>query len=250
MTTIRATSHQIISHRLAHRSTRAPAGRATSANAAVDAEVSRPTPNVDALEHHDGGQRQGEEGDRRADLADALPGPQQEEVPVPPQRPGRGRFRYRFRRTVHRLTVRARWCEDGLRRDAVPAMKLTPTAAMRARDVSRPRAEHVAEAEAAEASIAADAGQDRRGRTGARRDRPPASRRRGRSWPATAQVPGRRSGVAVPPLISRRSGPGCGSASARRSRRCRRAAGRRPRAWPPPRRAGSATRPARTPTSR
>ncbi|MGO8892526.1 MAG: hypothetical protein ACLP8X_30570, partial [Streptosporangiaceae bacterium] len=34
--------------------------------------------------------------------------------------------------------------------DAVPAMKLTPNAAMRARDVSRPRAEHLAEAEAAE----------------------------------------------------------------------------------------------------
>jgi hypothetical protein len=34
----------------------------------------------------------------------------------------------------------------------VPAMKLTPNAAMRARDVSRPRAEHLAEAEAAEAS--------------------------------------------------------------------------------------------------
>jgi len=34
----------------------------------------------------------------------------------------------------------------------VPAMKLTPTAAMRARDVSRPRAEHLAEAETAEAA--------------------------------------------------------------------------------------------------
>jgi hypothetical protein len=34
----------------------------------------------------------------------------------------------------------------------VPPMKLTPNAAMRARDVSRPRAEHLAEAEAAEAS--------------------------------------------------------------------------------------------------
>jgi hypothetical protein len=33
----------------------------------------------------------------------------------------------------------------------VPAMKLTPIAAMRARDVSRPRAEHLAEAEEAEA---------------------------------------------------------------------------------------------------
>jgi hypothetical protein len=41
-------------------------------------------------------------------------------------------------------------------------MKLTPNAAMRARDVSRPRAEHLAEAEAAEASIAAGS----RARTG------------------------------------------------------------------------------------
>ena len=44
----------------------------------------------------------------------------------------------------------------------MPAMKLTPSAAMRARDVSRPRAEHLAEAEAAEASSAAGA----RARTG------------------------------------------------------------------------------------
>jgi hypothetical protein len=35
----------------------------------------------------------------------------------------------------------------------VPAMKLTPNAAMRARDVSRPHAEHLAEAEAAEAKV-------------------------------------------------------------------------------------------------
>jgi hypothetical protein len=41
-------------------------------------------------------------------------------------------------------------------------MKLTPNAAMRARDVSRPRAEHLAEAEAAEASAAAGS----RARTG------------------------------------------------------------------------------------
>jgi hypothetical protein len=33
----------------------------------------------------------------------------------------------------------------------VPVMKLTPNAAMRARDVSRPHAEHLAEAELAEA---------------------------------------------------------------------------------------------------
>ena len=44
----------------------------------------------------------------------------------------------------------------------MPAMKLTPNAAMRARDVSRPHAEHLAEAEAAEASIAAGS----RARTG------------------------------------------------------------------------------------
>jgi hypothetical protein len=44
----------------------------------------------------------------------------------------------------------------------VPAMKLTPNAAMRARDVSRPHAEHLAEAEAAEAGI----GGGSRARTG------------------------------------------------------------------------------------
>ena len=44
----------------------------------------------------------------------------------------------------------------------MPAMKLTPNAAMRARDVSRPRAEHLAEAEAAEASAVAGS----RARTG------------------------------------------------------------------------------------
>jgi len=47
----------------------------------------------------------------------------------------------------------------------VPAMKLTPNAAMRARDVSRPRAEHLAEAEAAEARYA-DKSQARTGDTG------------------------------------------------------------------------------------
>lgn len=36
----------------------------------------------------------------------------------------------------------------------MPAMKLTPNAAMRARDVSRPRPEHLADAEAAEARAA------------------------------------------------------------------------------------------------
>jgi len=45
----------------------------------------------------------------------------------------------------------AEWAEED---DAVPAMKLTPNAAMRARDVSRPRPEHLADAEAAEARAA------------------------------------------------------------------------------------------------
>ena len=47
----------------------------------------------------------------------------------------------------------------------MPAMKLTPNAAMRARDVSRPHAEHLAEAEAAEARYA-DKPQARTGDTG------------------------------------------------------------------------------------
>jgi hypothetical protein len=38
----------------------------------------------------------------------------------------------------------------------VTAIKLTPNAAMRARDVSRPRAEHLAEAEAAEVKGSAE----------------------------------------------------------------------------------------------
>jgi hypothetical protein len=61
-------------------------------------------------------------------------------------------------------------------------MKLTPNAAMRARDVSRPRAEHLAEAEAAEASIAAgsrprtgDATTQARGEDKAKNPRPPAA---------------------------------------------------------------------------
>ena len=52
----------------------------------------------------------------------------------------------------------------------MPVMKLTFNAAMRARDVSRPRAEHLAEAEAAEARYAdrpqartSDTGREARG---------------------------------------------------------------------------------------
>ena len=48
------------------------------------------------------------------------------------------------------MRLEAEWAEED---DAVPAMKLTPNAAMRARDVSRPRPEHLADAEAAEARV-------------------------------------------------------------------------------------------------
>jgi hypothetical protein len=40
----------------------------------------------------------------------------------------------------------------------MPTMKVTPDAAMRARDVSRPRAEHLGQAEEAEASVTAATG--------------------------------------------------------------------------------------------
>jgi hypothetical protein len=62
----------------------------------------------------------------------------------------------------------------------VPAMKLTPNAAMRARDVSRPRAEHLAEAESAEANMGAgsrartgEAANQARGEDRAKIPRPP-----------------------------------------------------------------------------
>ena len=71
------------------------------------------------------------------------------------------------------------WAEE---EDAVPAMKLTPNAAMRARDVSRPRAEHLAEAEAAEASSArgsrprtGDAASQARAQDGTKAPRPPSA---------------------------------------------------------------------------
>ena len=64
----------------------------------------------------------------------------------------------------------------------MPAMKLTPTAAMRARDVSRPRADHLAEAEAAEAARTAPravpAGGDEGRKPAAREGRRPARSRR------------------------------------------------------------------------
>ena len=61
----------------------------------------------------------------------------------------------------------------------MPAMKLTPNAAMRARDVSRPRAEHLAEAEAAEGS--ANAGRESPGRQSTGRSTGRAERR-GTEW--------------------------------------------------------------------
>ncbi|MFI5083633.1 MAG: hypothetical protein ACHQCE_21375 [Streptosporangiales bacterium] len=82
----------------------------------------------------------------------------------------------------------------------MPAMKLTPNAAMRARDVSRPRAEHLAEAEAAEAAIAGgsrprtgDATTQARREDAAKTPRPPAAgdERAGRS-----RFPRRRRGRA------------------------------------------------------
>jgi hypothetical protein len=60
-------------------------------------------------------------------------------------------------------------------------MKLTPTAAMRARDVSRPRDEHVTEAEAAEA-----AEEETRKQDAAAGRRSPRQRR---SWPGARPKP-------------------------------------------------------------
>ena len=62
----------------------------------------------------------------------------------------------------------------------MPPMKLTPNATMRARDVSRPRPEHLAEAEAAEASAAPGS----RARTGEA-----VSQARGEDKPKTPQPP-------------------------------------------------------------
>src|SRR5689334_19868954 len=165
MITIRATSHQIMSRRLAHRSTSAPAGRAMRANAAVDAAVSRPTWKVDA---------------RSATTAVSGSASWVTEEPISltdwPLHSSR-KFRCRHR-LVPTLYGYHRDEED----DAVPAMKLTPAAAMRARDVSRPRADHLAEAEAAEAARTAPravpAGGDEDRKPAAREGRRPARSRR------------------------------------------------------------------------
>ena len=86
---------------------------------------------------------------------------------------GCGRVRLDFTpHTPDWAFVRHWYREEG----AMPAMKLTPIAAMRARDVSRPRAEHLAEAEEAEARNAAG----RRPGPATPRRRPAAGRGRGR----------------------------------------------------------------------
>jgi hypothetical protein len=80
----------------------------------------------------------------------------------------------------------------------VPAMKLTPNAAMRARDVSRPRPEHLAEAEAAEASSGSragtrDAAAQARREDAAKTPRPPAA---GDERAGESRFPRRRRGRA------------------------------------------------------
>src|SRR5579864_4050736 len=177
MISIRARSHQIIRRRLARRSTRAPAGRAISAKARVAAELSRPTWNVLACStttavsgsastvtaepisltvwplHSNRKSRCRQSVRARTGLGfvlgassvsgssrctgSTLPGPvgvvQRESVLPVDARCGVG------------TTL------GGKEDDPVPTMKVTPSAAMRARDVSRPHAEHLARAEAAEA---------------------------------------------------------------------------------------------------
>jgi len=85
----------------------------------------------------------------------------------------------------------------------VPTMKLTPNAAMRARDVSRPRAEHLAEAEAAEAAIVGgsrlrtgDATTQARREDAAKTPRPPAAGAAGDERAGRSRFPRRRRGRA------------------------------------------------------
>jgi len=93
----------------------------------------------------------------------------------------------------------------------VPAMKLTPNTAMRARDVSRPHAEHLVEAEAAEAGTGrrtrarAGSGNGANGSTGrddAERDPAPGAAEAGAApteedRPARPGWPRRRRGAAA-----------------------------------------------------
>ncbi len=105
--------------------------------------------------------------------------------------------------------------------DDVTAMKLTPNAAMRARDVSRPRAEHLAEAEAAEVKGSAgreSAGRESAGRESAERAEP------GRAETGRAEPGGATAGVtgdgraSQPGFPRRRRGPRDGVRRRRSSR--------------------------------
>jgi len=107
----------------------------------------------------------------------------------------------------------------GLRRMMpVPAMKLTPNAAMRARDVSRPRAEHLAEAEAAE--VRGSAGRESPKRESPGRGRPApdgAETGRAETGGATARVTGDDL-AGRPGFPRRRRGPRDGGRRGRSSR--------------------------------
>src|SRR5580658_9356764 len=150
MISIRATSHQIISHRLARRSTMAPAGRAISANGRVAAAVSAPTWKVEAWST-----TTAVSGSASWVTAEPV------SLTVCPLHRSR---KLRFRQSVRPgsspgmgstlpgpcqdCPTGRRACDNGF----MAAMKVTTSAAMRARDVSRPHAEHLADAEAAEAA--------------------------------------------------------------------------------------------------
>jgi len=100
----------------------------------------------------------------------------------------------------------------------VPAMKLTPNAAMRARDVSRPRAEHLAEAEAAE--VRGSAGRESPKRESPGRGRPApdgAETGRAETGGATARVTGDDL-AGRPGFPRRRRGPRDGGRRGRSSR--------------------------------
>ena len=108
----------------------------------------------------------------------------------------------------------------------MPVMKLTPNAAMRARDVSRPRAEHLAEAEAADARGNAgrqDAGRAQTGRAEA--GRAEAGRAEaGRAETGSPETGGATAGVSGdvrpgrPGFPRRRRGPRDGGRRGRSSR--------------------------------
>ncbi len=92
----------------------------------------------------------------------------------------------------------------------MPAMKLTPDAAMRARDVSRPRAEHLAEAEAAE--VAGSAGRESAGQAETGRAET------GRAETGGAAAGATRDDLSGQPGFRRRRGPRDGGRRGRSSR--------------------------------